>query len=196
MQSFNKWVLCWCNECMNVCQTTFQSVSCLWLSAVMSLTCVSRLQTPITHHSSTDSENPAYTVGSHQQTSEMWQVWGQHSERGLSGWYVTRRLSFCVYFLMCGHLAVLCYCSLVHLGHPPSRLFVCLSQPCSLYLRRSEVAAASNTGSHYWFLTCPWTQCLWTPTPVTLLIPAAGEPVIRGKNWGLCFKWLWRRHFS
>lgn len=61
----------------------------------------------------------------------------------------------------------------------------CVVQHCSLYLKRSEVAAASNTGSRYWFLTSPWTQYPWTPTPVTSLIPAAGESMNRGENQGL-----------
>lgn len=74
----------------------------IW-SSVLSLTVcryVSRLQTPITHHSSKDSENPAHTVGSHQQASEMWQVWGQHPKCGLSGWYVTHSVAFCIYILI------------------------------------------------------------------------------------------------
>lgn len=43
------------------------------LVSVLSLftSCVSRLQTPISHHGSEDGENPAHTVGSHQQASEM-----------------------------------------------------------------------------------------------------------------------------
>lgn len=53
-----------------------------------------RLQAPISHHSRKDSENPSHTVGSHQQASEMWQVWGQHPECGLSGWYIRCSVSF------------------------------------------------------------------------------------------------------
>lgn len=60
-----------------------------------------RLQAPISHHSRKDSENPSHTVGSHQQASEMWQVWGQHPECGLSGWYIRCSVSFyCILFLL------------------------------------------------------------------------------------------------
>lgn len=96
----------------------------------------------------------------------MWQVWGQHTERGLSGWYV-------FFFLFTN--SSLHKMMLEELDKPMSCFLMKRCSPC---LRRCGVVAVWNTGSHFSSLTCPWTRFPWKPTPVTLLTPAAGMSLI------------------